>query len=472
MSIGVVRIVVVEDEAALARSLQKQLRRLGHTDCECVQTEAEAIELVGRTQPDLVFMDVVLGEGGDGARAALAIRQRWGIPSLFLTALADDETLERCKLAEPIGYLLKPFTSEQLHVTLEMALYRERAIRDRLRAEKERSRAESLFAAILDHAPIAILTASDGVVLSSNQAAATLFDRDASSLRGLTIPSLLKADREPAPQETQYQAVAQLASGEETPVLVRRAPFSFDGDPLTNYFVQDLRERLALERTWIEAQSSYLVSKLASGVAHDFNNLLGALQTVLFLVEAQAAGLAGSQVKHLELAIERGSWLTSQLAQLAKYTDRKSELLDLAEYVLALEPLLRRLIPREVSFRIESSGHPTPLRISTAMLLHLLLSLMLNAHEAMPTGGDISVRISRVDGFACLEVEDSGCGMTPEVLAQAFEPLFTTKPSGSATGLGLPTVRRHIDALGGSIELESEVGRGTRARLYFPLDES
>ena len=134
-----------------------------------------------------------------------------------------------------------------------------------------------------------------------------------------------------------------------------------------------------------------------------------------------------------------------------------------------MEQLFHRLLSREIAFSITGTSDPTLIRISTAVLQHLLLSLLLNAHESMPDGGSLSIRVSATGAFARLELEDSGHGMAPEVLAQAFEPFFTTKQQGAATGLGLPTVKRSIDALGGSIELQSHPGVGTRATLLFPL---
>jgi len=125
------RILVVEDERIVARDLQRRLHRLGYTVCAIAGSGPEAIEQAAQTQPDLVLMDIVLDGPMDGIEAAAQIRARADIPIIYLTAHADDGTLQRAKATEPFGYLLKPFDTRVVQTTIEMALYKHRMEQER-----------------------------------------------------------------------------------------------------------------------------------------------------------------------------------------------------------------------------------------------------------------------------------------------------------------------------------------------------
>ncbi|MCV2368918.1 putative bifunctional diguanylate cyclase/phosphodiesterase [Roseateles oligotrophus] len=192
------RILVVEDEAIVARDLLLQLAELGYQTVGHVTRGEAAIEQAGLLRPDLVLMDIQLGEGMDGVCAAQAIRDQFGLPVVFLTAFAADETLARAKLTEPFGYILKPFSERELRTVLEMALYKHGA-ETRLRASAMHSQT------ILDNMLDGVITIDEvGQVQSCNKAACALFGYAADELRGCNVRVLM-----PEPHAAQHDGYLQ-----------------------------------------------------------------------------------------------------------------------------------------------------------------------------------------------------------------------------------------------------------------------
>jgi diguanylate cyclase (GGDEF)-like protein/PAS domain S-box-containing protein len=181
------RILIVEDERIIARDLQAQLLALGYAVVGIANTGEQAVQLASALHPDLVLMDIKLGPGIDGVAAAQAIRQQAPIPVVFLSAYAADDILERAQLAEPYGYMLKPFSERELGTVLQMAFYKQRA-EHRERDLREHSQA------ILDHMTEGVLTFNQqGLVTTANPSAATMFGYAPSALLGLHMDQLLPA---------------------------------------------------------------------------------------------------------------------------------------------------------------------------------------------------------------------------------------------------------------------------------------
>jgi AmiR/NasT family two-component response regulator len=150
---GKARIVICEDEVLIAKDLESRLKKLGYTICGKATSGEKAIELVEQHQPDLVMMDIVIQGDMDGIDAAEIIRDKWGIPIVFLTAYADTDRLERAKLTYPFGYILKPFQDRDLKITVEMALYVAKVDAERRRNEAKLNESEKRFQTILENIP-------------------------------------------------------------------------------------------------------------------------------------------------------------------------------------------------------------------------------------------------------------------------------------------------------------------------------
>lgn len=245
--------------------------------------------------------------------------------------------------------------------------------------------------------------------------------------------------------------------------------------------VTDLKE---LESNLLQAQKMESVGRLAGGIAHDFNNILTAIRgNVDLLLETLAPGDEGTEEVHeIREAAERASALTRQLLAFSRKQFLQPRDLDLNALVRDVEKMLRRVIGEDIALLTVPGDALGMVRADPGQLQQALLNLVVNARDAMPEGGllTIDTRNVRLTGataaaaglppgeYVCLVMRDTGHGMTAEVRARIFEPFFTTKPQGKGTGLGLATVYGIVQQSGGSITVESEPGRGSIFRLYFP----
>lgn len=228
------------------------------------------------------------------------------------------------------------------------------------------------------------------------------------------------------------------------------------------------------------AEKMEVIGRLAGGIAHDFNNLLTG---VLLYCDLLSEGIErGSRllrhVQEIRLAGEQGAALTQQLLAIARKQVPQPRPILLNEVVSSTENMLRRLIGEQIELVIALAADPRPVLADEAQLRQVLLNLVLNARDAMPHGGRITVstkadrRFGGGHGGVSLMVEDTGCGMDDDTRARLFEPFFTTKSPGHGTGLGLVTVKRIVSEAGGTIGIKSETGLGTGIEVTLPAIEA
>jgi signal transduction histidine kinase len=232
----------------------------------------------------------------------------------------------------------------------------------------------------------------------------------------------------------------------------------------------------AAERALAQAKRLEAIGHLAGGVAHDTRNALLVLSAGLHDLRASARSAQDREVlSDLEHAVANVTHTMQQLLSLGRRQPSAARLVTLSAVVVPLVSALRRVIPPEVEVRLEG-GAGVQVHLDPARLEQALLNLALNARDAMPAGGVLTVRLEQragADGdLAVVGVEDTGNGMDPPTAARMFEPFFTTKPVGAGTGLGLALVQEFVAEAGGRIEVESALGRGTRVRLVFPAGAS
>ena len=257
---------------------------------------------------------------------------------------------------------------------------------------------------------------------------------------------------------------------------------SFEGIELNCAFVRDLTERKKaeaeqrrLEVELLHAQRLESLGRLAGGVAHDINNVLAAVLGVASLLKARYADepdLAGN-LALVEAAASRGRNLVKGLTEFARKELEQVQVLDLNELVRKELSLFQCTTMQRIDIETDLASGPLPVLGESTSLGGALMNLCLNALDAMPDGGRLSVSTRRTDdGHAALTVEDTGHGMPEEVQRRALEPFFTTKPAGKGTGLGLAMVYGTVQAHGGSLELVSRPGEGTRITLLLPCSHA
>jgi PAS domain S-box-containing protein len=251
---------------------------------------------------------------------------------------------------------------------------------------------------------------------------------------------------------------------------------------------RDVTEHRKLEAQLRQSQKMQAFGQLAAGVAHDFNNILTVIQGNVSLLQSGELSPA-DQHSALELvmhASKRAANLTHQLLTFSRRQPMQPRDLDLNEVVASITKMLHRLIGEDITLETRYVSDGALIHADPGMMEQILMNLAVNARDAMPKGGRLSIetarviltetmqltnRMARPGEFICLTISDTGCGVAPEHLSHLFEPFFTTKEVGKGTGLGLATVFGIVEQHQGWIEVESQVNRGTMFKIYFPRQE-
>jgi two-component system cell cycle sensor histidine kinase/response regulator CckA len=259
---------------------------------------------------------------------------------------------------------------------------------------------------------------------------------------------------------------------------------------------QERAARLQAEAALSESRAQFrqvqkleAVGRLAGGLAHDFNNLLTVImgQSQVLLSEMDREDPLRGRVEEMHKAGDRARILIRQLLAFSRKQPSEAKVLNLNRILVDFEPMLRRLIGEDIQLILRPSMDDLRVKADPALLEQVVMNLAVNARDAMPTGGKLTIETAVTDldhtplyhisplapgAYVRLSVADSGCGMTPEVQAHMFEPFFTTKEEGKGTGLGLATVFGIVTQGGGGLDVTSKTGEGTRFDVYLPRVEA
>lgn len=468
------RILIVEDESIVARDLQEQLAKAGYLVVGVTARGDEALRLTAELEPNLVLMDIRLQGELDGIAAAAALRERCPAAVIFLTAHADTATLERARVTEPFGYLLKPFDERELRTTIEMALYKHSA-EQRLR-ESERRLATTL--ASIGEGVIAYDVT--GCITFANPVAERLTGWPATEVVGRPFAEILKTRLEDGGEVLVSRHGGECFIEKSlAPMLDERGART--GDVLT---FRDVTETRRLQRHLQQTHTLESIGRLAAGLAHDFNNLLTVILCNARLLNATiGTDAAGEALREIEQAAETGARLTRRLLAFGRQSTAQLRVLDLNRLIEDHKDPLQRLIGDLIHLALHLEPGLGPVRGDPAQLGQVLMNLAVNARDAMPHGGTLRVETADVfvnapsaetppdllpGRYRMLAIADTGHGMDKATMARIFEPFFTTKDHGKGTGLGLATVHGIVQQCQGRIWVTSELERGTTFRIFLP----
>ena len=237
---------------------------------------------------------------------------------------------------------------------------------------------------------------------------------------------------------------------------------------------KEVSERQKAENALAQAQKMEAIGQLTGGVAHDFNNLLMVISSGLRLLETRDdEKKRAAIVTAMKQAVERGANVTKQLLAFSRRQKLMPEVALVQERLSNLRPLLERSLREDISLAFDFDGADLAVKIDPGQFDLAILNLAVNARDAMPKGGALTIRVEKLheagDDVAAIRVIDTGTGMTPEIMTRAFDPFFSTKEVGKGTGLGLSQVYGFALQSGGRCELESETERGTTVTLLLPV---
>jgi signal transduction histidine kinase/CheY-like chemotaxis protein len=239
-----------------------------------------------------------------------------------------------------------------------------------------------------------------------------------------------------------------------------------------------IEQRERAEEALRQSQKMEAMGQLTGGVAHDFNNLLMVASGALDLIERTQDSERRAMLRQgVRQALERGAGLTRQLLAFSRRSPLRSEVVDLGRQIEGMRLLLERSLREDIAVRFDIPPGLKPVELDPAQLEVAVLNIAVNARDAMPAGGQITLAARNLPGFSIdgeegdfveLSVTDTGEGMAPETVRRVFEPFFTTKPVGKGTGLGLSQVYGFSRASGGTVRIVSAPGQGASINLYFP----
>jgi PAS domain S-box-containing protein len=497
------RVLVVEDRAEDAELAIRELRRAEVT-CETQRVDSASSfrGALPSFQPDVVLADYTVP--GFGGMAALEIlrTEAPGVPLIIVTGSLDEETAAECIKAGAADYVLKT-NLIRLPSAVRGALAFAQSQADKQTAEAALRISERRFRALVEESWDAIaLFGPDGTILYGSPATTRLLGYDLAEFVGRNAMELIHPDDRSAVLLRLEEVTTQPRRRVEVASRVQHKNGQWrhlEGvltnlldDPsiraiVNNY--RDVTDRRILEEQIILAQKMEAIGRLAGGVAHDFNNILTAIggYTDLLLADLAPDDKRRRDVEEIHRAADRAAALTHQLLAFSRRQVLQPKVISLNALVPDIEKMLRRLIGEDILFATVLHPKAGNVRADPGQLEQVIVNLAVNARDAMPKGGRLTIETRNVEldqsyttdhpnvkpgHYVMLAVTDTGVGMNEETKARIFEPFFTTKVRGKGTGLGLATVYGIVQQTGGHIWPYSEPGQGTTMRVYLPrVDE-
>ncbi|MGP8201709.1 MAG: response regulator [Limisphaerales bacterium] len=532
------RILIVDDNASIHADFREILCQAGSGSAAAKRLEAalfdkdkptvepvcfeldfafqgqEALAKVEKALADnrpyaVAFVDVRMPPGWDGVETIARI---WKVqPELQIvvcTAYSDYSWEEmRAKVGQPDSLLIikKPFDNVEVQ-QMAHALTKKWMLNVQTRlqmaeladANKSLAMSEERFSKAFHENPLpsGIQSLPDKRFVDVNQRLAEVAGRKREDMIGRT-PSELALWEKPALADQWYEALTRHESVRDQEANIRTqegtlremqvsiSPLALGGQPHLLLQAQDISERALLERQLRQAQKMEAIGQLAAGVAHDFNNILTVIQGHAGLME-QTMDSNTPQAKslgHISRAAARAATLIRQLLMFSRKQVMQFQHLSLNDILRSTIKMLERLVGEHIQIEFHPRESLPAIHADNSMIEQIAMNLAVNARDAMPNGGKLTIATSletihrapipmdpkpRDGEFICLTFRDTGIGMDAQVLSRIFEPFFTTKPAGKGTGLGLATVFGIVQQHQGWLEVESQPNKGTTFRIYFP----
>jgi signal transduction histidine kinase len=516
------RVLIADDNIDMRTYLQKLLQTAGF-EIEAVADGEQALAAAQASKPDLVLSDVMMPKiDGFGLLAALRKDSELrDVPVLLLSARAGEEAKVEGFAAGANDYLVKPFSARELvarvRANLDLATLRqesEEALR-RLNESLEQQVADRTADLRGKEARLRTIFGTSYTYQGYMSTAGIVLDANATSLAGIQaeLRDVIGKpywqtpwfEGTPGMPEFVRSSVPLVAAGE----VVRREIhvnlpqggwrwFDFQMRPVRDSHgtvvaivpeAVEVSERRQAEEALRQAQKMEGIGQLTGGVAHDFNNLLtiivGSLETVRRQIKQ--SGFDTANIDHLVESAMRGAQRAASLTQRLLAFSRQQPLdpkpIDLSRLVSGMSDLLHRTIGEQIAIETVMSAGLWRTNIDANQLEMAIINLAVNARDAMPNGGKLTIETSNASlderyadnqvevipgQYVMLAVTDNGIGMTAETVAKAFEPFFTTKDIGHGTGLGLSQVYGFVKQSGGHVRIYSEIGQGTSVKIYLP----
>ncbi|MDX1926736.1 MAG: response regulator [Pirellulaceae bacterium] len=492
-----ISVLVVEDDVLIAKGIEKRLQALKYMVCGLALTGKEAIQMAVELRPDVVLMDINLGSEMDGIDTAIAIQDQTETPVIYLTAHSDKVTIQRAKLTEPVGFVLKPYEESELRSAIEIGLYK--AGMDRQLRHTQQWLAATLSS--IGDGVIAIDT--QGCVSFMNSLAQELTGWRLADALGRKVTEVFNIVEESTRKTVRNPVLDSLGTGQKAILAENTILISRDGSerfiadsaaPIQNEEIgvggavlvfRDITEERAQKARQRNAQILEALGQMASGIAHNFNNIMASIvnNVEIFRSEDISPNQKLTAVEQISTVATQAISLTQQFVAFSHKPILIPRLINLNDQLDSMAHKLQELLGDTISLTIQKAHNVGLVKVDPAQFEQVLVNLASNARDAMPSGGRLTIATSTIEvgeastvahpnvrpgRYVNLSVADTGTGMDEKVLTHIFEPFFSTKGMGKGIGLGLSAVFGIIKQSGGEIEVTSEIGVGTNFSLFLP----
>ena len=484
-------VLLVEDKADDEELILRQLRRATPDVVHRrVADETGLRAALAGDDWDLVISDYVM-PGFSGLAAIAVVRElRPDLPVILVSGTVGEDIAVDAVRAGADDYVMKGNLGRLNHAverTLRYAAER----RERAAEQAALAAAERRFEGVLDAVPTAIIVVDlDGLIVRTNGYVTEVFGYAPGELIGVPVERLLAEDLRPVHRDLRAayaedpaprlmgrgrEVDGLRADGTRVRIEVGLAPVIAGGEMLVVAAAHDITARLELEARLHQAEKMEALGRLTGGIAHDFNNLLTAINgyAELLSMDLPPGSTMREEVDQIRAAGERGAELVRYLLAFGRRQALQPQTIDVPETLVSLSPLLRRLVTETVDLVLDLDPSTPRIHCDRSQLERSLVNLIVNARDAMPDGGIVTIatrpEAGEGSGFCVVEVTDTGTGIADEILDNIFTPFFTTKPAGHGAGLGLASVHGFVTQSGGSIEVEGVSGGGARFRIRLPV---
>lgn len=462
-------ILIVEDEKAVAECLKLSLNHMGHMVVAVCGYGEDAVDQAIELRPDLVLMDINLSGKMSGVEAAGKIRESLDIPVVYLTGCADDDTMERAKLTDPFGYVLKPFNQKELQTTIEMTLYRHKK-------EREFKERQSFIEAILSNIQSGIIVTDLDlrIRLINPYALNCLGGNPQNPPIGRRIEDVCPSFADALLKQGEAGEFFCVGCAKEHGIGFKKFAMKDPGGNVISHIISfaDLTEIAMVRKEMKMKERLAAIGEVVAIVAHEMRNPLFGITSVaqIFDMELTLAPEHEVLMKSLMNEAQKLNTLIQDLLDSSKEIRLRKKFIDLnntiMESVNVLEPMAYE---RKINIRTDMSEGARFLIADPERFKQVLSNLLKNALDATPPNGNIEVTTKGDERSIAITFRDSGQGISEQSIEKIFEIFYTSKKSG--TGLGLPICNRIVNAHGGSLTAGNNPDGGAFFTVTLPRGE-
>lgn len=508
------RVLMVEDREDDAIIILRQLKKKGYdVVSKRVDTYANMYACLGEFTWDLVLADYALPDFSAPEALALLKSEGFDVPFIIVSGTIDEQTAVAAMEAGAHDFVTKD-NLIRLVPAIERELREAKERRERKRSEEALRRSEERFRTVVDASIDTLISVDmDGSISLFNQAASRMLEYEWTEVIGQSIDLLIAPEYRAdvnffvASQSSAsvpshriigntIEVEALTRSGNRLPVELSLSYGTRGREDFLLVIMRDISEKRrsqeVLEETEAQlrlSQKMEAIGRLAGGVAHDFNNLLGAIlgYSDVMLLDVKEGDPLREDVLEISRAAKRAAELTRQLLVFSRKQVMQPQVFSLNGVVEGAKRMLGRLIGEDIHLETNLDAELKTTKADPVQMEQVIMNLVVNARDAMPAGGKLIIRTYNINvpienairdfqnsisgDCVVLEVEDTGMGMTNEILSHIFEPFFTTKEQGKGTGLGLSTVFGIVKQSEGVITVDSNINAGTTFKVLLPAVE-